>query len=186
MNPISQCAGSVKCSSWIGFAWGFLEATVFFVVPDVWIAWSIMHAKKAGFASYASSIAGSLLGALLLFLVVPLIGLNFFASIPGISLAMIGNTASLVREAGLPFSPIFVLKGVPFKVYAATYLVGGGGLAHLLAWTVYARIVRIAPTAVIALLLRPIVARIKMNESVLLILYGCFWALFYAWYWSGI
>ncbi len=51
-----------------------------------------------------------------------------------------------LEPAGLPYTLLLVLGGVPLKVYAAVAFDSGLSLGAVLLWTVFARVVRIAPT----------------------------------------
>src|SRR5690606_27769729 len=46
----------------IPLAWGFAEATLFFVLPEMWITWVALHGLRQGMAAAAWVLAGALAG----------------------------------------------------------------------------------------------------------------------------
>jgi hypothetical protein len=63
---------------------------------------------------------------------------------------MIQRETDALGGGGLPYTPLLVLGGVPLKVYAAIACSLGLPLVALLLWTAFARLVRIAPTFLLA------------------------------------
>src|SRR2546430_827245 len=51
----------------IGFAWGLAEATLFFVVPDVWVSWVALFSFRKSALALAFVVAGSLVGSAIMF-----------------------------------------------------------------------------------------------------------------------
>lgn len=160
-DRIRRLASDERLARHAGFWWGLAEGVVFFIVPDVYITFAALFSLRSGAIAWAASIAGSLVAILaigVLTMVPALDYLAFLESLPGISEALIERTAAGLEAAGMPYSPFLVLGGVPLKVYGALALSLGLSLGSVLLWTVFARIVRIAPTfllvAVVRLLFR--------------------------------
>jgi hypothetical protein len=138
----------------IGFLWGLAEGTFFFIVPDVFLTLLVPWSLRATLLAWAGSILGSLLAVLLLFLAMAadpwdLVGL--ITALPGISPHLLGSVSDALALHGLPWSPGLVAGGVPLKVYAVAAAGLGVPLATMLPWTLFARVVRIAPVLLLAL-----------------------------------
>ncbi len=169
-----------------GFWWGLAEGLFFFIVPDVYISFAALFSLKAGAGAWLSSIAGSLVAIPVIYLLATILGLDylaFLAWIPGISGPMMAQVEAMLATAGLPYTPLLVLGGVPLKVYGGVAFSLGLSLGSVLLRTVFARIVRIAPTyAIVAgvrLLLR---RRIDASATVWSSLLGVVWLAFYVIY----
>lgn len=170
----------------IGFAWGVAEGLFFFIVPDVYISFAALFSILAGAAAWLGSIAGSLVAVATIQLIAGVLHLDylgFLALLPGISSGLIDRVHARLAAGGLPYSPFLALGGVPLKVYAAVALSGGMTLGSVLLWTVFARIVRIAPTYAAAAAARLIFRRrIDTRPRAWSVLLGCFWVAFYVFY----
>jgi hypothetical protein len=118
---------------------------------------------------------------LVVVLAVPYIG--FLDAIPGISRALIEQTTVRLVADGLPYTPLLVAGGVPLKVYAALAYVFGTSLGAVLLWTVFARVVRIAPVFGLVALGRLLLHRsIDRHPAMWLLAHAAAWSAFYAFY----
>jgi hypothetical protein len=168
-----------------GFAWGFAEGVFFFIVPDVYVSFAALYGLRAGAVAWAASIAGSLAAVCVIYLLAGILALDylsFLEHIPGISAGMLAAVDRTLR-AGLTYDLWLITGGIPLKVYAGVAQSQGTGLAALLIWTVFARIVRIAPTyALVAIvrlgLRRSIDARPRFWFGLLVVV----WVAFYIFY----
>jgi hypothetical protein len=146
---IRRLAADERLALNAGFWWGLAEGVAFFIVPDVYISFAALFSLRAGVVAWGASIAGSLVAICAIGLLIAVPGLDypaFLESLPGISGALIERVAAGIKAAGLPYSPLLVLGGVPLKVYGAVAFSQGLSLGTVLLWTVFARIMRIAPT----------------------------------------
>jgi len=146
---IRRLARDERLARYAGFWWGLAEGVAFFIVPDVYISFAALFSLQAGAVAWVASIAGSLVAILAIHLLTSVPGLDYLAfleSLPGISSALSERVMAGLQAAGLPYSPLLVLGGVPLKLYGALAFSLGLPLGPVLLWTVFARIVRIAPT----------------------------------------
>ncbi len=168
-----------------GFAWGFAEGLFFFIVPDVYVTFAGLYALRAGAIAWGASIAGSLVAVCAIYLLAAL-GvdyLSFVQHIPGISAGMLYAVDQWLRAGALPYTPWLITGGVPLKVYAAVAAAQGMGLGAVLLWTVFARVVRIAPTYLLVVLARLLFGRaIDARPSRWFVVLTTVWVLFYAYY----
>jgi hypothetical protein len=172
-----------------GFWWGLAEGLFFFIVPDVYISFATLFALRAGAIAWLWSIAGSLVAIPIIYLLVVVFGLDylgFLGKLPAISASMIQETSDTLASQGLPYTPFLAFGGVPLKLYAASAFSLGLSLGAVWVWTVFARIVRIAPTYAVAAGLRLLFSRrIDHKPAAWLAGLCLFWIVFYAFYFSA-
>lgn len=183
---ILRLARDERLARRVGFWWGFAEGLFFFIVPDVYISFAALFSLRAGAVAWLASIAGSAIAIPVIYVLVVVLGLNYLSfldAIPGISRPLIERVAAALAAAGLPYTPFLALGGVPLKVYGALAFSLGLSLGAVVLWTVFARIVRIAPTYAVAagvhLLLHRRIAAHATAWCVLLVLV---WLVFYGFY----
>jgi len=105
--------------------------------------------------------------------------------IPGISQRMLFAVGAQVGADGLPHTPLLILGGVPLKVYAGVATTVGIGLGPMLLWTVFARIVRIAPTFALVAATRLLFRRsIEARTVAWCALLVGVWVVFYVFYFA--
>lgn len=169
-----------------GFTWGFAEGLFFFIVPDVYVSFAALFALRAGAVAWAASIAGSLAAVCCIYLLA-VVGLDyrsFLDRIPGISGEMLASVERTLRS-GLPYTPWLIGGGIPLKVYAGVALSSGIGLGlgSLLLWTVFARVVRIAPTYALVAATQLLFRRsIDARPRAWFVLLCVVWVVFYIFY----
>jgi hypothetical protein len=188
MQPerIQRLARDERLAGHAGFWWGLAEGLFFFIVPDVYISFAALFALRAGAVAWLFSIAGSVTAILIIYLLTAILGVDYLAfleTIPGISGSMIAEVQGGLAAGGLPYTPLLAFGGVPLKLYAASAFSLGLSLAAVLVWTVFARIVRIAPTFAVAAVTRMLFRRrIDARPGVWFALFCFFWLAFYVFY----
>jgi hypothetical protein len=182
---LSRLAADRRLAKHAGFWWGFAEGVLFFVVPDAYISLATLFSIGAGAIAWAWSILGSLAAVTVIYFNIRL-GFDYLAlldAIPGISPAMIARVTRELSTAGLPWTPLLVAGGVPLKVYGGVAFSLGLPYLAVMGWTVFARVVRIAPTFIVAGVLRLLLARrIDRHATLWLVLLVAFWVVFYLFY----
>jgi hypothetical protein len=188
MQPqrIQRLARDERLAAHAGFWWGLAEGLFFFIVPDVYISFATLFALRAGAVAWLCSIAGSVTAIPIIYLLTAILRVDYLAfldTIPGISGSLIAQVGASLRSDGLPYTPFLVTGGVPLKLYAASAFSLGLSLGAVLVWTVFARIVRIAPTfAVVAAMRLLFGRRIDARATAWCALLGIFWLAFYVFY----
>ncbi|MEZ5773591.1 MAG: hypothetical protein R3D33_02435 [Hyphomicrobiaceae bacterium] len=174
----------------IAFAalWGFAEATVFFVVPDVWLTIVTVRfgprlAFVAAIAAALSAAAGGLV-MLRLSAAFPEAVAQLLDMTPAISPAMIAETTAAMHAPDWPFALLQgSVTGRPYKLYAAGAGPAGIDPLVLAAVTVPARFARFSIAILVAAALRALLpARLAPGRLVLVTLAA--WAAFYALFWG--
>lgn len=169
-----------------GFWWGLAEGLFFFIVPDVYISFATLFSLRAGAIAWLFSIVGSAIAIVVIYLLSAMLGLDYVSFlnwIPGISEPLIHRVGQELAAEGLPYSPFLVMAGVPLKLYVAQAFALELTLGSVLLWTVFARIVRIAPTFAIVAAMRLLFGRrIDAYAGTWCALLGIFWVAFYVFY----
>jgi membrane protein YqaA with SNARE-associated domain len=167
-------------------AWGFAEATVFFIVPDIIISFvGLKYGLKRGLAASCMAAFGAVLGGLVIYFwgKADITSAHaFFDLLPAIAPTTIERAHT---EIGLPSWSALMLKGsltgVPFKLYASE--AGAAGLP-LWQFVLASPIVRL-PRFLVAATLGAVAKKfcpefLKTNQFRLL---ASFWVLFYVAFW---
>lgn len=190
MQPerIQRLARDERLARHAGFWWGLAEGLFFFIVPDVYISFATLFSLRAGGVAWLFSIGGSAVAIVVIYLLTATLGLDYLSfldSIPGISASLIERVGQELAAEGLPYTPFLVLGGVPLKLYAAQAFSLGLSLGAVLLWTMFARVVRIAPTfAVVAAMRLLLGRRIDAHARAWCALLGIFWLAFYVFYFA--
>ncbi len=126
--------------------WGFAEATLFFLVPDIWLtAIAVRRGLKPALLACLAALAGALLGGLAMYgwgVSNPETARAVLDWVPGINVTMITEVQTALNEGGAMAMFLGPLQGVPYKIYAVEAAGAGVGLATFLAISVPARLLR--------------------------------------------
>lgn len=125
--------------------WGFAEATVFFIVPDVWLSIAGRKKLRTGLIACFYSLLGALIGGLLLFIwssTNQATALQLLDWIPGINSAMIKDVNQQIIDQGLVAILFGPLSGTPYKIYAVQAAGLGANIWMFMFVSIFARIVR--------------------------------------------
>lgn len=106
---------------WVGVVWGFAEATLFFVIPDVVITWAALGSARHGVKMLGAAILGALAGGMLLYGLAswqPETARAVVDAVPFVRPTMFETVAAAYGKWG----PAALLhapgNGIPYKVYA--------------------------------------------------------------------
>jgi hypothetical protein len=183
---IQQLARDERLARRAGFWWGFAEGLCFFIVPDVYVSFAALFSLRAGLAAWAASIVGSLAGVVTIYVLIVVLGMDyvrFLDVVPGISAGMLFRVSAGLSAGDLPHTPLLILGGVPLKVYVGIAFFLGFGLVPVLVWTVFARIVRIAPVFAITAAVRLVFRRsVDARPAFWTAVLGAVWFGFYVFY----
>jgi membrane protein YqaA with SNARE-associated domain len=171
----------------LGFVWGFAEATLFFVIPDVIIAWAALSDWRSGLRMLLAAISGALAGGLILYAVAatrPEAALAAVEAVPFVHQAMIARVADDYRREGsraILFGPG---HGIPYKVYAALAPPVVDPLSFALL-SIPARLERFLPAWLIfGVVGRGFRSRLASHPRGTAIVFAAIWSIGYAVYWS--
>lgn len=171
----------------IGFLWGVAEASLFFVVPDVWTGWIAIVAPRRAISVFLVTTLGAVLGALLLFLVAPWATdtlVAWFALVPGLLPGDLATAREQLATQGIVAFTASPLGGIPLKLYAFGAGLDGVGALPLVVGVVLNRLVRVGGFTLLmgiaGALGRPLVRR---RPGFVAVVYVAGWCLFYGTFW---
>jgi len=127
--------------------WGFAEATLFFIIPDVLLSWLGLRERRSAFVASGYALIGALLGGALMYRwgVQDLAGVRALLTLlPGIDIALLDSARRQLQELGALALFQGGFGGVPYKTYAIHAAAEGVGLALFLFVSVFARWLRFA------------------------------------------
>lgn len=166
-------------------AWGFAEATLFFIVPDVWLTLiAVRRGIRPALRACLFALAGALAGGAVMFgLGVADLdaGRGVLDRIPAISPAMIAAVGEALAAQGVGALFVGPLAGIPYKIYAVEAAAAGIGAATFLAASIPARLARFVLLVLVAGgLSRALERRLSRRATTGLLL--AVWSVFYAVY----
>lgn len=168
----------------LALLWGFAEATLFFIVPDVWL--SILGRKKLkiGLIACIYTLLGALAGGLLMF---AWGGHDLdrvrrvLEAVPGISTQMIEAVYRQLTEQGVLSLMSGPLSGTPYKIYASQAQAAGISPWVFLLVSIPARLIRFVLVTSVLHYAHEAACRLMGKKDCLgLLLFG--WLLFYVFY----
>lgn len=173
----------------VAATWGVAEATIFFIVPDLWTSWLALHNPCRGFATTVSALAGALVGGATTYQMAqrmdPEDTKRVLSSIPGISEHMIADVERELDEKGWTALVMGPTRGVPYKIYARTLAHGNAPFGTFMALSVPARMGRfLAVTGGVAALGKLAERRGLGKKSKTGLFIGG-WTAFYTWYFTA-
>jgi membrane protein YqaA with SNARE-associated domain len=171
------------------FAWGFAEATVFFVVADVGVSWiAVRHGLKAALGAALAAAAGAVLGIALLYIWSarePVAAVALVDAVPFVTDELIERMRDHLAEQGVAAVLIAGVTGVPIKIAAVLAAGLGIGPAPFLLFGAAQRLERFLTVALLAWFVARLLRR-RLSERSLTALWAAFWILFYALYWTAL
>ena len=176
----------VRTGDRLAFAWGFGEAVLFFVIPDVFLTLvAIRFGFRRSFQGAVIATAGAVVGGLVVYAwaaVDPAFLTSAMQLLPGIDQSMINAVGADVATNGNGALLAGPWQGRPYKLFALAS--GDMGLSpiSLALLTIPGRLARFAVSVAVASYLRWFFAR-WMSEQTMIGLWAGFWALIYAGYW---
>lgn len=169
----------------LALVWGFAEATVFFIVPDVLLSLVALRRglKPAATCALAATIGAALGGAVMYQWAAhdPQTVMRVLDDIPGISSAMVAATGREFASHGWPamFAAPFV--GVPYKLFASAAGESAASFPGLVALTIPARL----PRFLLACVAAAVAGRLMRRSPRLAVTaLAAFWVVFYIGYFA--
>lgn len=189
MNPPGQPTTPASRQTGLmiaAFAWGFAEATFFFIVPDVLLSAIGRRSIRTGLRATMFAILGALLGGLVTYAVAcssPSTARSALLHVPAIHPVLIERVQSQIADHGAIAVLLGPMAGIPYKVYVAEWGAQKGSALILALVSIPARGIRFIFSVVVAggvaRLLAPWTRRRATIEITILVL---FWACFYSFY----
>jgi membrane protein YqaA with SNARE-associated domain len=171
----------VRRDTAVAAAWGFAEATLFFLVPDVWLTWVVLRSGRAAAVACVAALAGALAGGALMYAWGAADADRARAAVarvPAVGPAMVGRVGEEVRAGGAVAAFRGPLTGTPYKIYAVEAGAQGLPLGTFLLVSVPARLGRFAAVTAAAGVASRLLRRLAVRRGLHLGL----WSAFYLWY----
>jgi membrane protein YqaA with SNARE-associated domain len=171
------------------FLWGFAEATLFFVVPDVLLSLAALFAFRRAWRHLLAAIAGAVLGGAILYTWSahsPTSAQQTVAHVPFVTARMIAKVHTGYEQHPIRALLLGPLSGIPYKLYAVqapTYL----SASTFLAATIPARGERFLIVWLVFGALGTWLRRFPaLTQQRLVIFHATAWVIFYMFYWGRI
>lgn len=167
-----------------GGLWGFAEATLFFVVPDVLLSAVALTSVRRALVLSVWVLAGALVGGALMWAFGRAdlaTGKELLVLLPAIDAAMITDVGVQLESSGLPALFAGPVTGTPYKIYALQSGGLGIGLVQFLLVSIPARMLRFVVVTLAVGGASKLLERwlnLRWRQLVL----ALSWLAFYAWY----
>ena len=164
--------------------WGLAEATLFFIVPDVFLSWIALRSFKRAMWACLWALLGALIGGAFIWYM-GLVNADalraVFTSIPAINEGMMNNVRDQLQNSGLVALFIGPLVGTPYKLYALEAAQLGYGLFIFLLISIPARLMRFIIVTIVSAAASRALNRL-VSIRTLQVMLVCVWVAFYSWY----
>jgi len=173
--------------NWIAAAWGLAEATLFFLVPDIWLTIAGRKKLRVGLTACLYSLAGALIGGSALYVWghhdLPA-ARQMLEKVPAVSQAMIEEVNDDMARYGVWSVFLGPITGTPYKVYAAQAAAAGIGFWLFLLISIPARLMRfVLVTTIYHYALKFIGCSDRNKLSLSLVILS--WIIFYIFYFNA-
>lgn len=186
-HPLLAVARSPVATG-IAAGWGAAEASVFFVVPDVWLGFVALLAPRSALTATGATVGGAVVGAAVAFRLAqaaPDRYTSYLRRLPGIRPDDPEVTAAELREHGSVAFFRAPLGGQPVKLYVAAAARQGRPLSAVLLLTALNRLERLGPFGLAAAAAGVAARRLVRRRPVAVAaVYVAGWSTFYAAYWG--
>ena len=109
---------SGRTTNALAVVWGFAEATLFFIVPDVLLSWVALRRLRAALLACVFALLGALVGGTAIWIIAqqdPEAIRRLFVLIPAIDSAMLSDVRSQLPVRERSFCPTASLLGSNFR-----------------------------------------------------------------------
>ncbi len=178
--------GDSTLSFAIAFIWGLAEATLFFIIPDVYLGLVALFNWRRGLWTPMATVSGAVVGGAIMYTLAANNGeamAQLLTRIPLIDSTMVRSVGEQLQAGGLIAMVIGPLQAIPYKIYAVQ-----AGQQHLpfipfLFITIPARLERILPVVVASAVVGVVFKKhIQRYTTLILAAYGLLWAAIYVTY----
>jgi membrane protein YqaA with SNARE-associated domain len=167
--------------------WGFAEATLFFVVPDVLLSATALRNPRSALRGCAIATLGAMIGGAVMYhwgATRPEVAVPIVAAVPAVGTAMMENAAAAMHERGVIAPILGPLTATPYKVYAVQAAAAGIPLWLFMVISPIARL----PRFLLATLLAAGAARAlpRASSRTLFGIWAATWIAIYAFLWRSL
>ncbi len=133
--------------------WGFGEATLFFIIPDVILTAIAIRSLRKALIACACALAGALIGGTLMYcwgMQSPEEAATAVDQVPLVSAVMITDVRTDLRQDGVIALVTGPINGTPYKIYAVSAHQSNISYPKFIAASTFARTARFVVTSLIA------------------------------------
>jgi len=175
---------STKTSNNISLILGFLEATIFFIVPDVFLSWVALYNFKRARIACIWALIGAIFGGTLMYVwgaIDSSSSQTFLNILPAISTDMIASVKNNLNTNGITAMLLGPISGIPYKIYAVQSGNLNINIIYFILVTIPARLIRFLIITTISHLFVKII--LKTSKSYIKSLFhAVIWSAFYIFY----
>jgi membrane protein YqaA with SNARE-associated domain len=170
------------------FLWGLAEATVFFIVPDVFLTVAACRSLRASMEACGWALGGALLGGAIMYTAGrnhPEYARDWLKRVPAIDAKLIQRVQMQESEQGLWAVLIGPTVGIPYKIYAVEWGARQENLPAFLLVSIPARGIRFLFSSLVAAgIARLLAPWTRRRPQIELTILAVWWIGFYAFYFS--
>ena len=125
--------------------WGFAEATLFFILPDVLLSYFALERKSKLLPLIAWALLGALVGGVIMFtwgVMSPKTSWSWVEAVPAINTDLMDTVAKQLENKGALAIILGPFQGLPYKAYSVQAASADIGLILFMAVSVVARLIR--------------------------------------------
>lgn len=184
--------GRIRAFSWsygivlIAFLWGLAEATLFFLIPDIFLGFVALFNWRRGLLSTAFTVIGALVGGVVMFSLAtshPQLMNKVLTTIPLINQEMVDSVRDAILSNGIISLITGPLQGIPYKVYAVQAGQQRLPIFFFLLMSIIARLERLLPVCLMGVAIGIIFRDyIRRHTRFVIGVYIAFWLGVYTWY----
>lgn len=174
--------GAARWPAWLCAAWGLLEATVFFVVPDVPLSFAALASWRRALRLMVWTLAGAVLGGLVMFAWATADAASarrVVEGVPAVSDELVASVRADVAAVGAGSMFAGAFTGRPYKVYAVECAAAGVPVASFAMMSVPARAARFVVVIAVTAGVRAAIGR-RVSDAGARRLLLALWLVFYA------
>ncbi len=173
---------SDRATMWGAFSWGFAEATLFFIVPDVLLTWRALDDLRGALRACLAALLGALPGGALMWAWgrADIESAQWLVElVPAVGADMMDEVRHAIAARGAAAVLLGPLVGEPYKVYAIQCGAGGVGLLPFLIVSVPARLARFLLLTFVAAFAARFVPPLRARRVVLATLWLVFYMIYF-------
>jgi membrane protein YqaA with SNARE-associated domain len=164
--------------------WGFSEATLFFIIPDVLLSAVALRSGKKAMIACCYSLVGALIGGSILYAwgtSLPAKSAQIIEQVPAIDQQMMREVRESLTTDGLIAMVLGPARGIPYKIYAITANQVGISYFAFLSASIPARFLRFFLVSILTWFISTSILK-KQNMQVKYSIWAAVWIMVYILY----
>ena len=171
----------------VGLAWGFAEATLFFIIPDVYISYFAVKDLKRALVVSLYVLVGSISGGVIVYIWAKIdyeSTIEIIDKVPAVTEQMLETVRSEISERGVFALLLGPLNGIPYKAYVAIASEANVNFLALILVSIPVRMMRFVLVTIGVNLTSKLIGNRITNTQKIVVL-SLFWILLYLFYFKN-